>query len=71
MAILFDSISIGNMAIRNRFVRSATFEGLGTFDGKPTQALHDLYTKYAESDVGLIVSTSLVEHYKHLPDISV
>ncbi len=70
MSILFDPIKIGNMTIKNRFVRSATFEGFGTFDGKPSKALHDLYVKYAEGEIGLIVSTSLVEHYKNLPDMA-
>lgn len=68
-SILFRPLTIGNMVLKNRFVRSATFEGYGTYDGCPTKALHDLYANYAKNDVALIVSTSMVEHYKNLPDI--
>ena len=34
---LFTEYDLGGMRIRNRFVRSATFEGMATFDGKPTK----------------------------------
>jgi 2,4-dienoyl-CoA reductase-like NADH-dependent reductase (Old Yellow Enzyme family) len=68
--ILFEKTRIRGMEIRNRFVRSATFEGMGTCEGKPTRALKDLYFKLAEGEVGLIVTgLTHVDGYKNLPDI--
>lgn len=64
---LFSPIKIKNLEIKNRFVRSATFEGLAGADGLPTEKLENLYLKYADGEIGLIIATSLVEHYKNLP----
>jgi 2,4-dienoyl-CoA reductase-like NADH-dependent reductase (Old Yellow Enzyme family) len=69
-SILFESASIKGVQLKNRFVRSATMEGLATFDGRPTQKLKELYFKLAEGEVGLIVTgAALVEAYKNLPNI--
>ncbi len=66
-SILFSSVKIGNLELKNRFVRSATFEGLATPDGSPSEMLKSLYLDYAAGEIGLIVATSLIEHYKNLP----
>ena len=41
--ILFKPANIKNIRLRNRFVRSATMEGMATSDGLPTAALKRLY----------------------------
>lgn len=45
---------IGSMEIKNRFVRSATFEGMATEDGYITDKHITLYKELAEGGVGLI-----------------
>lgn len=54
-SVLFKPIQIGHITLKNRFVRSATHEGLATENGNPSKALLDLMMAFAESDVGLII----------------
>jgi 2,4-dienoyl-CoA reductase-like NADH-dependent reductase (Old Yellow Enzyme family) len=56
MTTLFESTAINGMTIRNRFVRSATFEGMANPDGSATRRLIDLNTELAKGEVGLIIS---------------
>ena len=54
---LFDTIRINNLELKNRFVRSATWEGLCDDDGKVTAALIDLYRDLAKGQTGLLISS--------------
>ncbi len=56
MASLFDQTAINGMTIRNRLVRSATWEGMCEADGRPTRRLADYYRELARGGVGLIIS---------------
>lgn len=56
MNTLFDETTIGNLTLKNRFVRSATWEGLATPEGEVTPALIDAMTRLAQGEVGLIIS---------------
>lgn len=69
MATLFESASIGNMPLRNRLVRSATWEGMCEPDGRPTDKLNECYTALARGGVGLIISgyTFVSPEGKQLP----
>ena len=53
---LFDETTINGMALKNRLVRSATWEGMCDPDGRPTEKLADLYRDLARGGVGLIIS---------------
>ncbi|MBI1987158.1 MAG: NADH:flavin oxidoreductase [Nitrospinae bacterium] len=53
---LFRSGKIGNLELKNRFVRSATGECLAAADGQVTDALVSLYTDLAKGGVGLIIT---------------
>jgi 2,4-dienoyl-CoA reductase-like NADH-dependent reductase (Old Yellow Enzyme family) len=54
--MIFDPITICNMELQNRFVRSATHEFVAEKDGKPTSRLGDLYEELAKNEVGLIIT---------------
>ena len=56
MNILFEPISIKNMTLRNRFVRSATYDGCSDRNGQVTEKQIKLYTDLADGGVGLIIS---------------
>lgn len=65
MSIMFDQVTMKNLKIRNRIARSATFEGMGSAEGEPSERLAWLYTELAESGVGLIfTSAAMVERFK-------
>ena len=65
MSIMFEPVNIRNLKIRNRIARSATFEGMGSAEGEPSERLARLYTELAEAEVGLIfTSAAMVERFK-------
>ena len=57
MSILFESTEINGMKVRNRFVRSATWEGMASPDGAVTPKLTETMTRLAKGEVGLIISS--------------
>lgn len=56
MKTLFEKAKLGNILLKNRFVRSATWENMTTEDGHLTKELYDLYENLAKSEVGLIIT---------------
>ena len=48
---------IGKLEIKNRFVRSATYEGLATEEGEVTDKLVDFYKTLSEGGCGLILTS--------------
>jgi 2,4-dienoyl-CoA reductase-like NADH-dependent reductase (Old Yellow Enzyme family) len=56
MSALFEQTTINSMTLRNRFVRSATWEGMASDEGSCTTQLVDLMTQLADGGVGLIIS---------------
>ena len=63
---LFEPANIKDLQLKNRFVRSATAEGMTTFDGCPTTELKDLYCTLAEGKVGFIITCgALIEAWKN------
>ncbi len=57
MKTLFDSTYIKNMNLKNRLVRSATYEGLAKENGYMNEELFDIYEELAKGDVGLIITS--------------
>jgi 2,4-dienoyl-CoA reductase-like NADH-dependent reductase (Old Yellow Enzyme family) len=55
-AKLFERTTINTMVLENRFVRSATWEGLATDDGAVTESLTDVSVQLAQGGVGLIIT---------------
>jgi 2,4-dienoyl-CoA reductase-like NADH-dependent reductase (Old Yellow Enzyme family) len=56
MRSLFDETVINGMALSNRLVRSATWEGMCEEDGRPTEKLGACYRDLARGGVGLIIT---------------
>jgi 2,4-dienoyl-CoA reductase-like NADH-dependent reductase (Old Yellow Enzyme family) len=56
MSNLFATTILNGMILKNRFVRSATAEGMATEDGEATPRLINLMTALAEGGVGLIIT---------------
>jgi 2,4-dienoyl-CoA reductase-like NADH-dependent reductase (Old Yellow Enzyme family) len=57
MSKLFETSEINGMKLANRFVRSATWEGMAADDGACTPKLIDLIVSLAKGDVGLIITS--------------
>jgi 2,4-dienoyl-CoA reductase-like NADH-dependent reductase (Old Yellow Enzyme family) len=57
MSALFEKTTLKGMELKNRFVRSATWEGLAEEDGTCTPRLENLVADLARGEVGLIISS--------------
>ena len=56
MKTLFQETKLKNLRIKNRFVRSATWENMTTADGHMTDPLYQQYENLAIGDVGLLIT---------------
>lgn len=56
MSILFETTTINGMNIKNRFVRSATYEAMADLDGKATDQLLECMAQLAQGDLGLVIT---------------
>ncbi len=57
MPALFDKTTLKGLELKNRFVRSATWEGLAEADGTCTTRLEHLVSDLAQGQVGLIIGS--------------
>ena len=57
MTELFEHSTINGMKLANRFVRSATWEGMAADDGACTPKLIDLMVELAKGGIGFIISS--------------
>ena len=55
-SMLYEPFSLCGFTVRNRFVRSATHEGLADADGTPGTAIGDMYEELAKNELGLIIT---------------
>lgn len=67
MKKLFESVRLGNLTLKNRLIRSATWEGLALPDGGIPEETYGIYRELAEGGVGAIITgfTSITDndHY--------
>ncbi len=69
MRSLFDRTEINGLILKNRLVRSATWEGLASPEGECTAGLVAFVARLAEGSIGLIISgfTYVLEDGRGLP----
>ena len=67
MKKIFDPIELKNLSVKNRLVRSATWEGIATPDGSITDESYEIYEELAKGGVGTIIrdftSVALNDYY--------
>jgi len=56
MKQIFEEARIGNMVLKNRLIRSSTWENMADEDGHMTYSLYEEYRKLAKGGVGLILT---------------
>ena len=56
MTTLFEETTINGLTMRNRILRSATWEGMCEQDGRPSEKLINCYRNLAQGGIGLIIS---------------
>ncbi|MGL6023326.1 MAG: NADH:flavin oxidoreductase, partial [Cetobacterium sp.] len=57
MKSLFDNTKIKNLELKNRFIRSATWEQMAEDNGHLNDEIYDLYENLAKGGVGLIITS--------------
>lgn len=57
MNSVFESTNVDRVRLRNRILRSATFEGMSDENGRPKQELTELYVKLAKGRAGAIITS--------------
>ena len=66
---IFDSVELNHMTLKNRLVRSATWEGLATADGSITDEAYGIYRELSHGGVGAVIvgftDVSQDDHYIH------
>ena len=69
MSELFEKTEINGMSLSNRFIRSATWDGLAADDGACTQAMIDLVARLSKGGVGMIITghAYIHPHGQHQP----
>ena len=60
--MLFERIRLGEVELRNRFVRAATYEAMGTQAGGVTEGILEHYRRLARGEVGLIITGHVYVH---------
>lgn len=56
MKKIFESFALGNLRLKNRLVRSATWEAGADADGSLTDEIYDIYDELANGGIGLIIT---------------
>ena len=53
---LFKESKLGALIVKNRIIRSATFEGMCDAQGFPTDTYNELYTELSKNEIGTIIT---------------
>ena len=52
MKNLFDAVEMKNLHLKNRLIRSATWEGIAEYDGSIDENTYKIYHELAKGEVG-------------------
>lgn len=63
MSILFEPARLKNLTLRNRFVRSATYDGMSDSTGQVVESQINLIAGLTDGGVGLIISAIMYVHH--------
>lgn len=55
MKRVFEPVKIGNLELKNRLVRSATWEGIAQPDGSMTEQAYTIYEELAKGGAGAVM----------------
>jgi 2,4-dienoyl-CoA reductase-like NADH-dependent reductase (Old Yellow Enzyme family) len=61
-SIIFSPQKIGNLELRNRIIRSATYENMAKSTGECSDSLINLYDNLASGEIGLIITGHFYVH---------
>ena len=53
---IFEPAKLNNIVLKNRLIRSATWEGLADIDGHIPDKLYDTYEELAKGGIGAIIT---------------
>ena len=56
MKHVFETVKMNNIEMKNRLVRSATWEGIADPDGSVTEEAYNIYKELAQGGVGAIIT---------------
>ena len=56
MKRVFEEVNANGLKLKNRLVRSATWEGLGKPDGSLPEEVYEIYEELAKGGVGAIIT---------------
>ena len=64
MKNIFEPVTLKNLSVRNRLIRSATWEGIANPDGSVTEEAYGIYSELAKGGIGAIITgfTSVALH---------
>ena len=65
-SIVFTAKRVGNIEIKNRIVKSATFENAATTDGEVTDTLIKIYSDLAKGGAGMIITGGAAVYPKNI-----
>jgi len=66
-SIVFSPNRVGSINVKNRLVKSATFENAATTDGQMTDWLIQFYSNLAKGGVGMIITGAAAPYLKNNP----
>jgi 2,4-dienoyl-CoA reductase-like NADH-dependent reductase (Old Yellow Enzyme family) len=67
MSVLFSPARVGRLQVENRFIRSATYEGMGDGDGGVTPEALRLYERLGRGGIGTIITGYMYVSQKGKP----
>jgi 2,4-dienoyl-CoA reductase-like NADH-dependent reductase (Old Yellow Enzyme family) len=71
-SVLKESFTLSNgTVIKNRIVKSALSEGIAEANGRPSEALFNLYTKWGKGGAGILMSGNTMVDKDHLVNANV